>query len=69
MSDGPQPRKRRPVTKPESSGSALWLKGLGILGLIVLMVWVTDRFIENDKLTRCLTSGHRDCGQPIEPIK
>ncbi len=68
MSDQPSRRARRRVpSKP--TGAPLWVTGLLIAALIGAMVWVTDRLVEYDKLQRCVTAGHRDCGQPIEPAK
>ncbi len=67
MTDIP-PRRRRPV-KSKPSGPPLWLTGLLIAALIGTMVWVTDRFVEYDKLQRCVTSGRKDCGPPIEVNK
>ncbi len=68
MSDTPPRRGKRRAPKPET-GAPLWLMGLLIAGLIGAMVWMTDRFVEYDKLQRCVTSGHRDCGPPPAPLK
>jgi hypothetical protein len=51
------------------SGPPLWLTGALVAALIGTMVYVTDKFMEYDKLQRCVTSGHRDCGPPIDPTK
>ncbi len=69
MSDLSPRRGRRPASKSKSSGTPLWLMGLLIAGLIGTMVWVTDRFVEYDKMQRCATSGHRDCGPPVDLTK
>ena len=68
MSDLP-PRRRRPVPKSKQAGAPLWLMGLLIAGLIGVMVWVTDRMVEYNKLQQCVTAGRRDCGQPIDVNK
>jgi hypothetical protein len=61
------PRRRRSAPKPKERGAPLWLTSLFLIALVALMVWVADKFIEFDKLQRCVTAGHRDCGQPITP--
>jgi hypothetical protein len=40
-----------------------------VIALVGTMVWVTDHFVAFDKMQRCATSGHRDCGPPVEPPK
>ncbi|MDR3496259.1 MAG: hypothetical protein P4L82_16800 [Ancalomicrobiaceae bacterium] len=60
MSDrGPDRRRRR---KSQEGGVPLWVTGLFVAALIITMVWVIDRFSAYDKLQRCVTAGHRDCG-------
>jgi len=66
MSDN-VPRRRRPPPKQKAQGAPLWITSLFLIALVGLMVWVADRFIEFDKLQRCVTAGHRDCGQqPVD---
>ena len=67
MNDLPTKRPRRPA-KP-TTGIPLWVTGLFVAALVGAMVWMTDRFVEYDKLQRCVTAGHRDCGPKIEPVK
>ena len=59
--------KSRPPKRPAPTEAPfpLWIVGLFVAGLVVAMVWVTDHFIEYDKLQRCVTAGHRDCGPPV----
>jgi hypothetical protein len=66
MSDrGPERQRRR----QKQEGVPLWVTGLFVAALIVAMVWVIDRFSDYDKLQRCVTAGHRDCGAEINPPK
>jgi hypothetical protein len=66
MADRKPPAERRPPPTEKSITPPLWVTGLFIAGLILAMLWVIERFAEYDKLQRCVTAGHRDCGPPIE---
>ena len=63
------PRSRRRPKQPKPSNTPLVLMGLAVAALIGTMVWVTDRFVEYDKLQRCVTAGHRDCEPATSPAK
>ncbi len=63
MTDSKQGRGRK-ASEP-TVRVPIGVVGLFIVVLIGLMVWLTDRFVEYDKLQRCVTAGHRDCGPPI----
>jgi hypothetical protein len=69
MSDNSPKGPRRPPRKAKQEGPPLWLSGAVIIGLIVLMVWVTDRFVAYDQLQKCVTAGRRACGPPVDVTK